>query len=208
MSLRDQSVWRFHKPLLLASSSASRAHLLKAAKIPFTAVDPEVDERAFEMKLGPDHLNASELAVALATAKARDVSKRVPGSLVLGADQTLDLDGAILSKVRSKSEARDRLKLMAGRTHNLYSAFTVILDDRIVFSSFEAATLTMRNIEPDFLRWYMDAAGDAVLKSVGCYELEGIGIHLFNRIEGEHSTILGLPLLPILAFFRSAEYLD
>lgn len=191
------------EPLVLASKSASRRVLLEAAGIPLVLDPAEINERAVEQsqtaQAGP-----KEVALLLAREKALATAARHPGRIVLGADQTLALGNRRFSKPPSLAAARDQLALMAGKTHELHSGAAVARDGRIVFEAVTTARLTMWALSPAFIDAYLAAAGDRVLTSVGAYQLEGLGIHLFEKIDGDHFTILGMPLLPLLAYFRAS----
>jgi septum formation protein len=193
-------LWRGKAPLLLASKSEARRALLAAAGIPFETVVAEIDERALEVPLRKE--GAAAIAAHLARAKALAVSGRKPDRLVVGADQTLALDGEIFAKPRGHSEAKAQLARLSGRSHTLYSALCVARADRVLFEAVASATLTCRALGADLIDRYLAAAGESALASVGAYQIEGLGIHLFERIDGDHATILGLPLLPLLAFLR------
>lgn len=193
-------LWRGKAPLLLASKSPARHALLVGAGIPFEAVGAKIDERALEAPLGKE--GAAKIAAHLASAKALAVSGRNPDRLVIGADQTLALNGEIFVKPRDLSEAKVQLARLSGRSHTLYSALCVARADTVLFEGVASATLTCRTLGADFIDSYVAAAGASVLASVGAYQIEGLGIHLFERIDGDHATILGLPLLPLLAFLR------
>ena len=131
------------------------------------------------------------------------MSGKNPGRYVIGADQTLALGDRLFSKPAGRAQAADQLRLLAGQTHELHSAVAVALDGKMLFSEVSIARMTMRPLSDDEISTYLDTAGDAVTTSVGAYQLEGLGVHLFARIEGDHFTILGLPLLPLLAFLRA-----
>ncbi len=193
-------LWRGKAPLLLASKSEARRTLLAAAGIPFEAVAAEIDERALEAPLGKE--GAAKIAAHLARVKALAVSGRKPDRLVVGADQTLALDGEIFAKPRGQSEARAQLAHLSGRSHELHSALCVARAETVLFETVNRATLTCRRLSPEFIDRYVAVAGASVLASVGAYQIEGLGIHLFERIDGDHATVLGLPLLPLLAFLR------
>jgi septum formation protein len=143
----------------------------------------------------------------LARAKARAVAAQMPGRLVLGADQTLALGHRRFSKAPDRAAAREQLSALRGKTHTLHSAVAVVASGAIVFEHVDAARLTMRAFSDGFLDRYLDAVGDAATASVGGYQLEGAGIQLFERVEGDHSTVLGLPLLPLLDWLRRAGHL-
>ena len=196
------SIWRPSHPLLLASKSLVRRKLLEAAGIPLELVSAAIDERAVEAPLLARHAEANEVAAHLAHAKAAAVSRERPHDLVLGADQTLACNGKIFSKPENRAAAAVQLAALAGQTHALHSAICLMRGDVCVFERVETAYLTCRPFDAAFIDSYLAAAGDAVLASVGAYQLEGLGIHLFERIDGDYTTILGLPLLPLLAFLR------
>ena len=193
--------------LVLASRSAGRAALLRSAGLDF-AIDPaRLDERAVEEECRRRGVAASGLAARLAEAKALDVSARHPDALCLGADQTLTLDGRVLHKPKDMTAARDSLQSLAGRTHRLASAFCFARNGEALFQAEDEALMTMRPLDRDALSAYLSLAGEAALASVGAYQVEGLGAHLFDRIEGDHTTIIGLPLLPVLAWLRRQGYL-
>jgi septum formation protein len=194
------TVWRGKHPLILASQSRARQVLLANAGIPFDAVPADIDERAAQENSG---LSApGEIAALLARAKALSVSARNPGRYVVGADQTLALGTRLFSKPAGRAQAADHLRLLAGATHELHAAVAVARDGKLVFADVSVARMTMRRLDEDQIEAYLDRAGEAVTTSVGAYQLEGLGVHLFDRIEGDHFTILGLPLLSLLAFLR------
>jgi septum formation protein len=196
------ALWLAEKPLLLASKSESRRALLAGADIPLEILPADIDERAVEVRAATTA--PGEVAVLLAREKARAVSGLRPGRLVLGADQTLALGGRRFSKPASLAVARDQLKALRGATHELHSALALARNDAIVFEHCATARLTMRAFSDAFLDAYVAAAGPAVMASVGAYQVERSGIQLFERIDGDHSTILGLPLLPLLQYLRQA----
>ena len=193
------AIWLPSEPLLLASSSATRRALLESAGLPVETEAPRADERAIEAGApgGPQ-----ELARRLAAEKALVVSRRRPGRLVVGADQVLALDGAVLHKPVGRKAAGRQIARLAGRAHRLHSAFTVVIDGEVRHEALDSARLTMRRLDEHAIGRYLDLAGAAVTQSVGAYQLEGAGIHLFERVEGDHSTILGLPLIPLIAALR------
>ena len=197
--------WRGKSPLILASQSRARQALLTNAGISFEAVTAEIDERAVQQASG---LSApGEIASLLAREKALSVSARQPGKFVIGADQTLALGERLFSKPAGRAQAAEQLRTLAGRSHELHSAVAVARDGKILFEAVAIAGMTMRRLGDAEIDVYLDEAGDAVTSSVGAYQLEGLGVHLFERIEGDHFTILGLPLLPLLAFLRSERLL-
>lgn len=193
------SLWR-GAPLVLASKSKVRRTLLEAAGIPVEIVLADIDERAAEAP----HAGASpeNIALQLAREKALAVGRRRPGLLVLGADQTLALDERRFSKPATIAAAREQLASLSSKTHALHSGAAVARDGKILFETVATARLTMRSLSNATLDSYLSAASERILSSVGAYQLEGLGVNLFEKIEGDHFTILGLPLLPLLAFFR------
>ncbi len=196
------SLW-LAKPLVLASKSSVRRALLEAAGIPLEIEPAAIDERAVESSKAAS-ASAARVALLLAREKALNVAGRKSKSTVLGADQTLALGERRFSKPASAKAAREQLKALAGKTHELHSAVAVAQGGDILFETVATARLTMRPLSDSFLDAYLAAAGGSVSSSVGAYKLEQVGVHLFERIEGDHFTILGLPLLPLLAYFRSA----
>jgi len=195
------SIWLAKDALILASQSRARQMLLANAGIPFEAIPADIDERAVQKNSG---LSApGEIAKLLAREKALWVSRQKPGRVVVGADQTLALGSRLFSKPAGRAAAAEQLRLLAGNTHELHSAFAVARDGKILFADVVTAGMTMRRLSDGEIEAYLDQAGDAVTTSVGAYQLEGLGVHLFERIEGDHFTILGLALLPLLAFLRS-----
>jgi septum formation protein len=200
------ALWLADRPLLLASKSASRRMLLQGAGIPLELMAAEIDERAVEAKAGLD--DPGGVAALLAREKALAVAAQAPDRLVLGADQTLALGQRRFSKPTDRAAAREQLKLLRGQAHTLHSAVAIVRDRRPIFEHRATAHLIMRPFSDAFLESYLDAVGDAVTTSVGAYQVEGIGVQLFERIEGDHSTILGLPLLPVLAALRRERALS
>ena len=181
-------LWVAAHPLVLASRSPVRRAILEAAGIPIDPIAPDLDERAVEARAGP--LGATDAALLLAREKARAVTPPVPGQFVLGADQTLALGPARFTKPDDVKVAREQLRALSGRTHELCSAIAVAKDGRVIFSHCEVARMTMRSLSDRFLDVYLDAAGSAVTTSVGAYQLEKLGIHLFERIEGDQLAIV------------------
>jgi septum formation protein len=199
------TLWRGKHPLILASQSGARQALLTGAGIRFEAVPAEIDERAIQQasKLSA----AGDIAALLAREKALSVSRRLPGRFVVGADQTLALGMRLFSKPAGRAQAAEQLRALAGRDHELHSAVAVVHDGKILFEEAAIARMAMRPLGETEIDAYLDEAGKAVTSSVGAYQLEGLGVHLFERIEGDHFTILGLPLLQLLAFLRSERLL-
>jgi septum formation protein len=193
-------LWRGKSPLILASQSSARKMLLANAGLEFKAITADIDERGIQ---GASNLSSPrEIALLLAREKAQAVSAHHPGSYVIGADQTLALGDRLFNKPSGRAQAMTQLQELAGKSHELNSAAAVARDGKVIFEDVSVARMTMRQMSVAELEAYFDAAGDAVTSSVGAYQLESLGIHLFERIEGDHFTILGLPLLPLLAFLR------
>lgn len=194
------SLWQASEPLLLASRSAARRALLEAAGIPLQLQPADLDERAVEA--GITSASPAEVAAYLAGRKAAAVARLHPGRLVMGADQTLALGSERFSKPADRAAARAQLSAMRGRTHELNSAVTLLKDDTVLFDHVETVWLTMRAFSDEFLETYLDRVGPAAMASVGAYQIEGPGIQLFERIDGDYFTVLGLPLLQTLDFLR------
>jgi septum formation protein len=199
------TLWRGKYPLILASQSRARQALLANAGISFEAVPAGIDEREVQQASG---LSApGDIAALLARRKALSVSAQQPDRFVVGADQTLARGARLFVKPAGRAQAAEQLRALAGGSHELHSAVAVARDGEILFERASIARMTMRQIGEPEIGAYLDEAGDAVTASVGAYQLEGLGVHLFERIEGDHFTILGLPLLPLLAFLRSERLL-
>lgn len=198
-------LWLAAHPLVLASRSAIRRSLLESAGIPVDVVIADLDERAIEARAGS--VGASEAAVLLASAKARAVAPAFADQLVLGADQTLALGDQRFTKPADVAAARAQLQALSGCTHELCSGVALVRNGEVIFSHCEIARMTMRSLSERFLDAYLESAGPAVSTSVGGYQLEKLGIHLFERIEGDHFTILGLPLMPLFDFLRREGFL-
>jgi septum formation protein len=203
------TLWCSDQPLVLASKSEARRALLAGAGIPFETRPADINERALEARHAKRGtvLSPADAAVMLAVEKARAVAAALPGRVVIGADQTLALGAKRLTKPVDRTAAVAQLRLLRGETHLLHSGVALVRGDDVLFRTVETARLTMRRFSDAFLDAYLDAAGDAVTRSVGGYQLEGLGVHLFEAIAGDHATILGLPLLPLLAFLRSNGWL-
>ena len=190
---------------MLASQSRARQTLLANAGIEFIAVSAEIDERAVQQA---SSLSApGDIAALLAREKALSVSMRRPNNFVIGADQTLALGTRLFTKPDSRAQAAEQLRMLAGNSHELHSAVAVARDGKILFESADMARMTMRRLGEAEIEAYLNEAGAAVISSVGAYQLEGPGVHLFERVEGDHFTILGLPLLALLAFLRTERLL-
>ena len=198
--------WRAPQPLLLASTSPVRRMLLESAGLPVETEAAGIDERAIEESLGT--ADSGALARVLAVEKALAVSRRRPGPIVVGADQILALDGELLHRPATVDDAKAQLARLAGRTHRLHSGMAVARDGEAVASLVEGAQLTMRPLTSRAIDAYAAIAGtERLTQSVGAYQLEGLGIHLFDGVEGDHATILGLPLLPLLRVLRDLDLL-
>lgn len=193
-------LWLAAAPLVLASKSAIRRSLLETAGVPVEVSPADVDERGLEAE-APVQAPVA-VAALLARAKALVVDGAKPGRLVLGADQTLSLDGRRFSKPADRKAARAQLVALSGRTHELYSAIAFAQNDAVLFEHVGVARMTMRALSDRFLDSYLDAVGDRATTSVGAYQLEGPGIQLFEKVDGDYFTILGLPLMPALDFLR------
>lgn len=196
------SLWLGDAPLILASGSATRRDMLVAAGIPVAIVKPEVDERAVEGPLQEQGATGPEIAAALASAKALSVAALRPGRVVLGADQTLTCDNTSFHKPTDEAAARAQIAALCGREHQLHSAFALARDGAILSEGVQTARLSMRALNRAFIATYVAQAGEGARTSVGAYQIEGLGAQLFDRIEGDHFTILGLPLLAVLAGLR------
>ncbi|HEV7386246.1 MAG TPA: Maf family protein [Phenylobacterium sp.] len=186
---------------MLASKSTARRAVLEGAGVPFEAVGSGVDEEAAKVGLAAKRATPRQVAEALAEDKALAVSVARP-ELVVGADQTLEFEGRLYDKAETVDDARDRLKTLRGKPHQLHSAVVVARNGETVWRELESATLTMRDFSDGFLEDYLVAEGQAALGSVGCYRLEGLGVQLFAKIEGDYFTILGLPLMGLLDLLR------
>lgn len=186
--------------LILASASPSRRQMLLNAGLDFETVPSGVDEDEVKRSLLGESASAQDIATTLAEMKAVRVSTRRPGAMVIGADSTLACDGKLYDKPADLAAARVQLKALAGRTHELVSSVVVARNGARLWHTTETGRLTMRALGDSFLDAYLARAGAAVCASVGAYQLEGLGAHLFSRIEGDYFTVLGLPLLPLLVF--------
>jgi septum formation protein len=195
-------LWAANKPLVLASKSEVRRKMLAAAGVPVESRPASIDERGVEARAQLH--SALEVAQVLAGAKAHTVAAVMPGRVVLAADQTLTLDGRRFSKPSNREEAAGQLRALRGKTHQLHSALCVVRDGEVLFEASDDAWLVMRDFSDHFIGSYLDTAGDGAYTSVGGYQVETVGIHLFEKISGDYFTILGLPLLPLLEFLRAS----
>mgnify|MGYP001078275891 FL=1 len=200
------TVWRGSNPLILASRSQVRQALLANAGLSFETVPAAIDERAIQRSSGL--AIGDEIAVRLACEKAREVSSRSAGRYVIGAAKTLECEDRLFNKPAGRAGAAEHLRALSGRTHTLHAGIAIVRDGRLLFENVSAARMTMRELSEEAIEAYLNAAGDAATASVGAYQLEKLGVHLFSRIDGDHFTILGLPLLPLLAFLRGQGLLS
>jgi septum formation protein len=194
-------------PLILASGSAARAAMLRAAGVEIEVIPGRVDEEAIKAGMLAEGAPPRDIADKLAEMKAQRTGARNPGRLTLGADQVLVHEGALLSKAETADDARSKLTALRGSRHELLSAAVIVEGDRPVWRHIGRATLTMRPFSDTFLEQYIADAGDALTSSVGCYHLEGLGAQLFSQVQGDYFTVLGLPLLEVLGFLRARGYL-
>jgi septum formation protein len=199
------TLWRGEEPLVLASQSKARQTLLANAGIAFESDPADIDERAIQQSSGL--LTPGEIASLLAREKARAVSTRRAGRYVVGADQTLASEKRIFNKPAGRAQAAEQLQALSGHRHELHSAVAVVRDGKLLFDHVSVARMTMRRLDDTQIEAYLTEAGSAVTSSVGAYQLEGLGVHLFEQIDGDHFTILGLPLLPLFAFLRGEHLL-
>lgn len=200
------SIATLNDRLILASKSAGRAAVLKAAGLSFEQIVSGVDEDAIKDSLRAEGVSVRDQADALAETKAMKVSSQHRG-VVLGADQMLEIDGRPLDKANSREEASAYLKLLRGKTHVLHSALVACIEGAPVWRHLARPKLTMRNFSDAFLEAYLDEIGETALQTVGCYQIEGRGAHLFERIEGDQYSIMGMPLLPLLGWLRDRRTL-
>ncbi|EFL89704.1 Maf-like protein [Ahrensia sp. R2A130] len=194
--------------IVLASRSIHRAKILADAGVETRQVPSTLDERAIEAPLDEADVLPEDRAEILAEAKAVDVSEREPGALVIGCDQILSLDGEVMHKPANMEEARRRLLALSGKTHMLHSAVVLARDGETVWRHVTPCAMTMRELDPAFIGRHLAAAGKAVLSSVGAYQIESLGAQLFDEIEGDLFSIVGLPLLPLLATLRREGAID
>jgi septum formation protein len=189
-------------PLILASGSKTRARMLRGAGVAIEIVVPAIDEPELMASLNASGATTSRVAEVLAEMKAQRVAPRFPGRFILGCDQMLECDGLWLDKPADRDHARDQLKMLRGKSHSLVTSAVLMRDEERLWHVTERAEMRMRDFSDEFLEHYLAQAGDDILRSVGAYQLEGIGAQLFQRVSGDFFTTLGLPLLPVLAILR------
>ncbi|QND48974.1 Maf-like protein [Rhizobium lusitanum] len=195
-------------PLILASSSSFRRMLMENAGLHFQALAADIDERAIEAPLERDGAGPDAVALVLAKAKAKEVSDRFPGSLVIGSDQTMSLGSQVFHKPKTMAEAENHLRSLSGKTHRLNSAIALARNGDIIWEHVSHAELTMRDLSAEFVHRHLTRVGGKALSSVGAYQLEGEGIQLFSKIDGDYFTIIGLPMLPLLQKLRELGAID
>jgi septum formation protein len=194
--------------LILGSGSPHRRKMLEDAGVPVEVMRPDIDERAVEQAVANSGTTPAELAEILAVAKGEDVSARAPGGLVIACDQTMALGDRLFHKPKDMEDARRHLLALSGRTHELHSAVVLARDGTTLWSHVATARMSVRELSPAFIGRHLSRVGDKALTSVGAYQVEGEGIQLFERIEGDFFTIVGLPLLPLLAKLRELGAID
>jgi septum formation protein len=201
-SARAGHFWQCAQPLILASKSWGRRLVLQQTGIPFVATPAELDEREIEREIRTKDGGADEVARALARAKALKISVTAPEAYVLGADQVASCEGRLFGKPDDLAQAAQQLAFLSGRSHRLHSAVALARGGSIVFETVCHADLRMRELSASFIDAYLGIAGDGALASAGAYQIEGMGVHLFSEVSGDHWTILGLPILPVLNALR------
>ncbi len=196
------------RPIILASGSAARKSMLLNAGLAFTTIPSEVDEAMLVEGMMDKHFSCSAMALELARAKAKDVSKDHPDAVVIGSDQVLECAGQMMTKAVNANDAHDKLLNLKGKTHKLISAVCAVVGGEVIWETIDDASLRMHDFDETFLRAYIKVAGDALTTSVGAYKLEHAGSWLFDKVDGDYFTILGMPLLPLLGFLRTSEGLN
>ena len=194
--------------LVLASKSPFRATLLKNAGLEFSALAANIDGRAVEAPLLAAKMSSCDIAEVLALAKAEEVSARQPGAIVIGSDQTLEFEDEMIHKPSTMEEARRRLLKFSGRSHFLHSAVVLLRDGEVLWTHVETSAIKFRHLTPQFVGHHLASVGEKALTSVGAYQIEGEGVQLIEKIEGDFFSIMGLPLLPLLAELRRLEILE
>ncbi|HTV70477.1 MAG TPA: Maf-like protein [Rhizobiaceae bacterium] len=194
--------------LILASGSPFRKQLLDQAGVSVEVIRPEIDERAVEAALKGSGSTPEDVAQVLAEAKAVSVSEQNPDALVIGCDQTLSLGDQIFHKPADMEGARRHLLALSGQTHQLNSAVVIARNGEAIWRHVGVARLTMRELSPAFIGQHLARVGNKALSSVGAYQIEGEGVQLFDKIDGDYFTIVGLPLLPLLAELRNSDAID
>jgi septum formation protein len=198
----EGDLWRDSHPIVLASKSLGRRLALQQTGLPFEAHPAEVDERTIEARIVAEGGGPDAVVAALSAAKALEISRRFPNSLVIGADQAASCAGQIFGKPADLAAAKAQLSILSGTAHRLHSGLAIAREGRILRETVGHADLVMRVLTDEFVDCYVARVGDAVLNSAGAYQVEGLGAHLFESISGDHWTILGLPLMQLLAFLR------
>jgi septum formation protein len=194
--------------IVLASQSIHRKTLMENAGLNFTCQPADIDERTIELAIKDTGATPKELALILASAKALDVSQKIPGAYVIGSDQTLSLNDELFHKPEDMEAARRTLLKLSGQTHTLNSGVSIAKDGETIWQHVSIAELTMRELSPEFVGRHLSRAGEQILTSVGAYQLEKEGVQLFDKIEGDFFTIVGLPMLPLLAQLRELNVIE
>lgn len=194
--------------IILASASPFRRMLLDNAGIRYQAKAADIDERSIEAEIEDQKLSPEEVAIVLAEAKAKHVGQSFPGHIVIGSDQTMSLGSRVYHKPKDMDEARRHLLSLSGAVHQLNSAIVLTRDKEVIWKHVSSAKMSVRTLTGDFIDRHLSRVGTKALSSVGAYQLEGEGIQLFDRIDGDYFTILGLPMLPLLAKLRELGVID
>ncbi|MCW8836180.1 MAG: Maf family nucleotide pyrophosphatase [Rhodospirillales bacterium] len=194
--------------LVLASASSARARLLTEAGLIFSQAPAHVDESAIKDEMAARGTPPEDVAMALSEKKALKTGAEHPGTVVIGADQMLECGGRLYDKPMNRDDARRQLRALRGNTHRLISAVCIVQEETVLWRHVDHARMTMRNFSDGFLEQYLERAGQAVLGSVGVYHLEGLGMQLFEKVDGDYFTVLGLPMLPLLGYLREKGVID